>query len=487
MIRLKNIISLLPAKLVVIDLEKHFLKAIVAKRKGDRLVITSCAEIERSDDDFSHDLGKLLQRKEHYSGYATILVTDQVHFLASELSMPPGKKLPQDKLLAAASWEMEPYLDFSPSEGLFCYQLQEYKAKGDTTPVLISAIDRKTYSGFSEILKNYRLTLQRVYSPEGALSYASYLPAEGKNKIVIDCRQDSAKGIFLLPTGPFMFQTLPLDVKGLQESVKDVIQDLSASADTVDEIVISGDGDLENLIRELKPEFEKIRIWKPEADAPVKIEFGPDLREFGPQYAAVLGAVLQEFKVTGKTPFGITDRVFFAASIAKKLKEDRRLLPAFILVLFFLSLAGHYVNMKVSIDKYQTDNKALENERKRLLAPIEKKRQITEKINNLRGKKEYLEKTIPAAQKNLLAVLCGLSYLRPNDMVLTRFYQEEDTRLFAIEGNAYRGDSVARFNRELSKLALCEEVKIKSLQNHQDGKKGIFPYHFVINLKFKQE
>ena len=480
----ERFISLSPRKVISIDFGPHSLKAVLVKKKGNKAVISSCVEIDRTSDDISHDLDRLLEGEELRSGYA-IMVTDQVRFLASELSIPTGKKLAEDKLVAAAAWEMEPYLDFPVSEGLFACQLQEHKTSGDTTPVLISAVDGKTYSRFSKMLKDYRLSLHRAYSPEGAFAFSSYLPEEGKNKIVIDCRKDFVRSIFLLATGPFVFQNLPGDVGNVKDFVREVIHDLMASAGKAEEIVVAGDGASEDLIGELKSEFENIRLWGT-ADAPVTIELAADLPGFGSQYAPAVGAALQELKLAGKAPLGVTDRVLFTKSLARKIKEDRRLLPATILALFFLSISGHYAIIKTSTSRYTAEIKALQGEKKRLLIPIEKKRKLEDKIRDIRQKREYLEKTLPACQKNLLALLQGISHLCLPDMVLERLSQQDDGS-FTIEGSAFQGRSVAYFNQRLSALKSCEKSSIKTLHNEESRQEELFPYYFVIKLRFKQE
>ena len=477
-------IPFLPRQVVVIDLGKSSIKLVAAKQKREGMVISSCAEVDRSTDDVYHDLESLLSKEEFSSG-AAVIVTDQARFLASELNMPSGGKISADKLLAAASWEMEPYLDFPPSEGLFVYQLQKHKTSEDSTPVLISAVDRKTYSSFSEILKKYRLTLRRAYSPEAAFTASIHIPEEGKNKMVIDCYKDILRGILFLSTGPFVFQNISLEARDLEESVKEMIQDLAVNVGKVEEIVIAGDEALDELIQELKPEFENIRLWGHE-DALAKIELAPDLIGFGPKYAAAVGAALQELKLAHKPPFGVTDRVFLLKSVAKKAREDRRVLPALVLAIFFLSITGHYTTTKMSMSRYRGKINGLEEEKRRLLVPVEKKRKLEEKIREIKQKKEYLEKVLSISNRNLLILLDGLSCLRPPDVVLTRLFQEED-KSFTIEGRAFQGRSVAHFIQRLSGLKFCEEARLKNLENNESRENEVFPHHFAISLRFKEE
>ena len=467
-------------KIVSIDLGKQSIKAAVVRKQGDGVVISSCAEIDRTHDDVYQDLADMLEREKIGSGRA-IIVTDQVRFLASELSIPPDKKLPEDKLLSAVAWEMEPYLDFPPAEGLFTYQLQAHKTGGDTTPVLISAVDRGTYARFSEILKGQRLTLYRAYSPEGAFASASRLPGKDKSKIIIDCRQDSIRSIFLLTTGPFIFQNLPGDVRGIEESLREITRDMTAAAGRADEIVIAGDGISDDVVHGLESEFGNIRPWGLE-DGPGRVELGPGVLDFGPRYTTALGAALQELKLGTLVPFGVTDRVSLIKSITKRVKKDKLILPAAMLTIFFVVVTVHYVTIKMSISRYSSEIKVLNEEKKRLLIPIEKKKDLLDKIKKVNEKIDYLEETLAIGQKNLLTVLYGISSLRPNDMVLTKISQNEDGS-FTIEGNALQGRSVAYFSNKLSALKFCKKATISTMNNEGTREGVLFPYHFIIDIE----
>jgi len=467
-------------KVVSIDLGKRSIKAAVVRKQGDGVVISSCVEIERTHDDVYQDLADMLERKKIGSGRA-IIVTDQVRFLASELSIPPDKKLPEDKLLSAVAWEMEPYLNFLPTEGLFTYQFQAHKTGGDTTPVLISAVDRETYARFSEILKAHRLTLYRAYSPEGAFASAARLPTWGESKIVIDCRQDSIRSIFLLTTGPFVFQNLPVDVKGIEKSLREIIRDMTAAAGRADEIVIAGDGISDDMVTDLKPEFGNVRPWTLE-DGPGRLELGPGVLDFGPWYATALGAALQELKVGGLVPFGVTDRVSLIKSVTKRVKKDKLILPAAMLTLFFVAVTVHYATIKVSISRCTSEIKVLNEEKKRLLIPIEKKKDLQDKIKKVNEKIDYLEETLSVGQKNLLTLLYGVSSLRPNDIVLTKISQNENGS-FTIEGKALRGRSVAYFSNKLSALKFCKKATISTMDNEGAREGVLFPYHFIIDIE----
>ena len=473
-------------KVVSIHVGQDSIRVVAVKKEGKRAVVLAASKIDRAGEDIARDIAKLFEGKDDLKGPG-VIVTDQVRFLASELNMAGTEKLSQDKLNAAATWEMEPYLDFPPSEGIFACQLLSYMAREDAVPVLISAMARNAYSEFSRGLKGCGMDVLRAYSPEGALAYASHLPAEGKNKVIIDYRQNAIKGLCLTAKGPSVFQDLPV-VAGAgpeDEPVRNMIYDLTASVGGAEEVVITGSGVSEELVHGLKTELQNVRIWGVEDFGGV--DFDPAVTDFGPKYALAVGAALQELGLAGKVSLGVTDRVPVIETVIQKVRENRRLVPAFAIGLFLLCVAGHYGMTKASISRYASKVQDLKVEEKRLLQPIEEKKRLKKEITEIQQKQEYLRVVLPGRNINLLNLLAAISEKIPPDVALNRVHQEEDGS-FSIEGNAFRGRSVTAFNKALSELEGCEATCLETVNRTEDAsdpRKRILPYNFVISVKFE--
>ena len=119
--------SIQPAKEILsIDLDSHSLRLVTVRKEGEKVIISSCDTIERPYGDIDRDISSIFKGKDNYSGPG-IIITDEVRFLASELNMPNVDKLPYEKVISMVSWEMEPYLDFPMSNGLFSYKFQSHK------------------------------------------------------------------------------------------------------------------------------------------------------------------------------------------------------------------------------------------------------------------------------------------------------------------------------------------------------------------------
>ena len=474
-------------KLISIHVGQYSIRAVAVRKEGKQAIVSSTAHIDRSGDNIARDIAKLFEGKGHFKG-PVVIVTDQVRFLASELSMAGAEQLSGDKLNAAATWEIEPYLDFPPSDGLFACQLQSYMAREDTVPILISAMARKVYSELSEVLKRCKMDLRRANSPEGALACASGLPAEGRNKVVIDYRKGAIKGVCLTAKGPSLFQDLPV-VAGTgteDEPVRNMIHDLTASAGGAEEIVITGGAVSDELVHGLKLQFENVRIWGVEDFGGV--DFDPAVTDFGPQYALAVGAALQELGLAVEVLPGVTDRVPLIESVTQKLRENRRLVPAFTLGLFLLCVGAHYAMTKASISGYAAKIQHLKLEKKRLLKPIQEQKRLAERLTELKQKREYLENNLLASNRNVLDLLSAVSEMIPRDVVLNGIYQKNDGS-FSIKANAFRGRSITRFSKALSQLEGCNATVLETVKRTEDTsntRKRMLPYDFIINVKFKE-
>jgi Tfp pilus assembly protein PilN len=472
--------------LVAIELGERIVRAVMVKKTVKGIVVTRVRSEERGGDSPAEALDRLLAADGGFKGPA-ILVTDQVKFLASEISVEGAENLSQEKLDSAAMWEIEPYLDFPPASGLFACRLLKTLKSEEATPALIFAMERDAYGQWSQRLKKRGLDLRRAYSPEGALARAVRMPAAGKHKIIVDCHPNALKGVLLTADGPSIFQDLPLMEAAApdQETVGSMLYDLTASADGVEEVVLAGDAVSPEMVAGLGAEFAGLRLWG-EADIG-GLDGGLDETDFGPGYASALGAVAQELDPAGGAPLGVTDRVSLAARTQQVFQKNKRLAPALTVGLLLVCLAGHHMLTRSSIAGYQSRIEILEKEKRRLLRPREEKERLTEALADLQRRQAYLETVLAAGNRNLMSLLAAISEALPRDVVLNRLYQK-DSGSYWIEGNAFRGGSVYALNETLSRIEGCTATHLETLRRVEeasDARQKLLPYEFVINLKFQ--
>ncbi len=488
--KLKSVIpSTAPRKLISIHIGKNSVKAIAVKRTGKKAVIVSSAEVE-TEPDAVYDInktGRALSNVLNELGSGAkqgIIVTGRVKFLASELAVPPGTKLSEDKLSAAVTWEMEPYLDFPAQDGIFDYRLVEDKTISNSKPVLISAMTKEEFNEMSEILKDFRISLCRAYSPESALAFSSWVSkGEGEDKIAVNCRQDALTGIYLKASAdPFLIQSFPLEPGALlEDQIIAMVQEINSSAGDVKKIVIAGDAVSEELAENVKTKLDAdIRIWRPEKELE---EYGVTMEtaNLHSGYAAVIGAALQELGFSGK-PVGVTARVPFI----KQAREHAYLAPAVGLAVIIVCFLGHYGIVKHRIGHYSTEISSLEKKKKALTLLRDERIGLQSRQNSASQKRIYLEKLLPARQKNLLFFLKRVPDVILNDTILESLIQKEESSFF-LNGFALHTGSIGLFAGKLSKLDGCKEVKIKSITKQKVGEeKFSFPYEFCMEIVLKE-
>ena len=487
--KLKSVFpSIAPRKLISIHIGKNSVKAITVKRTGKKVSIVSSAEVE-TEPDVVYDInktGRALSTVLNELGSIArqgIIVTERVKFLASELPVPPGTKLSEDKLSAAVAWEMEPYLDFPARDGIFDYRLVKNKTILGSTPVLISAMTKDEFNGMSEILKDFRISLCRAYSPESALAFSSWIKDKDEDKIAVNCRQDVLTGIYMKALAdPFLIQSFPVEPGILvEDQIKTMVLEINASAGDIKKIVIAGDAASEELAERIKTKVDAdVRIWRPEKDLE---EYGVTVEtaDLHPGYAEVIGASLQELGFSGK-PVGVTGIV----PLIKQAREHAYLAPAAGLAVIIVCFLGHYGIVKHRIGYYTTEISSLEKKKKALTMLQEERASLQSRQSSASKKKRYLEDLLPARQKNLLLLLTQLPEVIPNDMVMKNLTQKE-AAAFSIAGFALRTGSIGVFAGKLSKLDGCREVKIKSITKQDPGEEKVsFPYEFCMEVVLKK-
>lgn len=468
--------SIHPAREVLsIDLDSHSLRLVTVRKEGGTVIISSCDTIERPHGDIDRDISSIFKGKNNYSGPG-IIITDEVRFLASELNMPNMDRLPYEKVISMVSWEMEPYLDFPVSKGLFSYKFQSHKPKADTSPVLICALNKETYSHFYRIFKGCGLSLHHAYSSEAAFLSGFALPPKEKSRVVIDCRDTSVKGIILTSEGPSVFQDIP-SITGdttLEKAIRDLIYDLISALTGERDIIIAGSRASEELVDILKMEFEDLRLWNIQDLEDIEVNPGLDC---GPQYAAATGAALQEL---GKEPFGVTGKVSLKRSAVKLVKKNEYILPALGLSLFLLAIASHYATVKHNMSELSSEIISLKKEESRLTRPVEEKKKMEQEILEIDNKRRYIEGLSTA--KHLLAFLDSISEIIPSDLVLRKISQNPDDS-FTVEARVLREGSAADFCKKLSGFDFCKEVRIERFNQNRQSPEELFPHSVIILVK----
>jgi Tfp pilus assembly protein PilN len=475
-----------PRQMLGIHLERDEIAVLSLKEEETGFTVGSAVRTLRSSGDLGGDLGTVFAKGggKPFKGKA-VIVTDDVKFLAIDLRAAGSEKLSDQKLLAAAIWEMEPYLNFPPSDGLFECRLQTGTQAGDTVPVLISAIPKKTYAEFTAALKGYGIDLVAAYPPQTALACASNLPGPGKSKILLDVGRDTIKAVLLSENGPVLFQDRPAEPSAdlSEEMIRDIVYELGVRDGDEVEMLLSGRDLNEDLVRAFGSDFTITRIWGA-ADLPGREPLGATA-EFGPAYAIATGAILGAMGRNGTMIPAVTDRVPLGKRAAKIIKDNQKAIPAVALCGFVLCLALHFGYTQFRISRYQSAIQRLEKEKGRLETPLTENKRLKGEIEKTQKRTAFIRDTLPTQQRHVRILLEALPRIAPLDLVVNKIRQL-DTRTFTLEGNAYRGKAITDFSQALGTMEACDGARLMGVQraNNDSMRNKILPYAFTIKVIF---
>lgn len=477
--KLKNLFSYFKKnEILAIELGRDVIRGVVVKKEGEKVAILTKAEVVTSHKftNYHEDIDRVLEKLGRYPK-RVVLVSPEVKFLTGELPIPANTKLSSGKLSEAVKWEAQAYLDFSISEGLFGYQLQDNKySSGKAVPVLITAISKGTYGRLADICKRCHLNLEAVYAKENAFAYSLNRFSGAKKSVILNLEQNLIGGALINSGHPIVFQTAPLD------AVERLVSDLISVAGGVDKVIIAGSqgGYVEKVIDKLRGLMLSVRLWRPQDDI---LGFQTkNLSGISSQFASCAGAALQELKVTSKGELGIDDRV----ALNVRFKLSAHILPLVIVGVVLTGFLVHYLFIKSSFWRYSSVVKKLEIEKRTYENNLSELKNIKSQISSSYKKKNYIETVLPARNKRLLNLFDGIAGEIPYDVILDRIIQDESD-VFLLEGSGLSAGSITTFVGQLEHLKVTQEAKLQSISEKKTGAEDtdMFLYQFRIKVVLK--
>ncbi len=485
---IKSVFKFLPAGfsgvVTAVHVSENAVRRIEMQKKKNRAAVLKCMSFQRGEDkDLKQDLDRVFC-DDPVRG-RLVVITDEVRFLATEFSLTDTGRLSEEKQLAAAIWEIEPYLDFSSSEGLFACKIQSPDRSRDNSrmPALVCAMEKSRYAAYEDIFKNHGPAPANIYSAETAMA-ASLVPGTDKDRVfLLGCYGHRAMGVCITPSGPVVFQEKVLvNEQDVSPDLSQLTGELSDIAGQAREIVLAG-----RIIPEQVDDFAawhpgQVRPWHPDDLGAVL-----DNRHetfIGPEYAPALGAGLHELGLLNLALPALTSRVPLKDRLLKKIKENPKLVPGITMAGLILMLAGHYLYTLSSINRYERQFAGLKAEKQRLAAPLQEEERLKALLARTIDRKTYIKDTLLQSNLRILRMLNAVSTLIPRDVVIDSIRQEQD-QSFTIKGSASSGESITDFNDSLSLLEYCEATVLESVSraDRASGTRGkIFPYSFSITV-----
>ncbi len=462
--------------------ENNLILLQIQRRKTTGEIIKCFATDRGLEKDLKHDLQNLF-RECPVKG-RVVIITDEVRFLASELNVADPGLLSEEKQLAAAMWEIEPYLDFSAKEGIFACKVHNKNTGGNSAPALVAAMRNTGFSFYENILKEYRLELANICAPETAIAASLDFNTGNENKFVIGCYGSRIIGVCVTNQGPSVFQEKMLIAgEDISPALSEIINDLTVISGGADEIVLAGRRIAEEGPDLYSLDHGRVRLWQHDDLKPLFSKNGLNIQ---PEYAAAAGAALNELDIIKfKIPV-LTNRISVKKLLVKKVNENPRLMPLITAIVLIFLLASHYVYTITSISLSEKRFGTLKVEERSLTGPLEEEKRLIKQLEQIRKKKTYIEETLPGYNAQILSMLDAVSILIPRDVVLDSIRQEENGE-FTLEGNSYSGQSITDFNDSLSLLEYCEATVLDNVSRPKKStgaREKLLPYSFSIKMRF---
>ena len=492
-------------KILVIEIGSYSLKGIVVRRSGRRLVVVSTAAVPFSGDvapdvtKIGRALTNLLSDLGAYPK-KVIVVTNQVRFFVGSLEIPNNVKIPEDRITGAVTWEVEPYLDFPVIDGMFGHRLCRTKSGGGKTPAVISAIEKNAFADIVSVFKDFDLTVCRVYSPEGAVAFASENNFQSRSAITFYNDGQSLISAFIRPGSqkPVLrtdrlkpgftvdaVESIPLEPGiPLKRQVMDIIQAYQTNDDIPGAVILGGESVSEDLVDDIQGDMPgdadiDIRLWDMAMDLG-SMKIRSDAGPVAPVYAAALGAAIQEFGKTGQ-PLGLTDRV----SMTEKVRHRIHLAPVLALVFVILCFGGHYIFLQKQMAGFAKQLEALNKDKQVYTGLKNERTSLLKHQKDIKSKEKYLTNILPERQKHLMGFLTGLPGVVPDNIVVTEISQA-GTNVFILTGRGLRTASVGVFAMQLAGLDGIRQAEINGIERiAQKGDTTCMPYEFSIQITLK--
>ena len=507
----------MPSDILSIDLDRHAVRAVVVKRRGQSAHVSGAVEVPVHEgvdpvdvlDDVLKALGRPPKR--------VVAVSPGARLFACELQVPynRARKLDDDKLKSTARWEVEPYLEFPPADGLFSTMLVDPQTRRRTaasaavsssTTLQVCVASKDAYTHLKEACRRRGLTLQRLYGTDTAFAYAGV--GAGNNSsppdAVVDLRNESTVAAMLHGADVLAFRSVHTslvedggDPDKLAHAIAEAVKDFGSEWGKPGRVVITGAGAaIDDLPNHIASHSGVAAV--PWSSALTKGAVITHAGHLGPEFASAVGAALLELGLCGSTRLGVNDRVPLSAS----LKSNLYLVPIALVALAFPVMGIKYLGLQAQTRKTEQLAKELKAEKEQLEGKRTQSDRTEKELAALRQKIVDTEKEIAFFEKlssnsrlPVVDLLDGLSSTIPDDVVLAKI-EEQQPNEFTVSGCGLKVGSISTFVARIQQLPWCAEVKPPMVEEVEIAKTpktalnsqfGDMMYSFTFSVRMKAQ
>ncbi|HUW32199.1 MAG TPA: PilN domain-containing protein [Planctomycetota bacterium] len=507
----------MPSDILSIDLDRHAVRAVVVKRRGQSAHVSGAVEVPVHEgvdpvdvlDDVLKALGRPPKR--------VVAVSPGARLFACELQVPynQARKLDDDKLKSTARWEVEPYLEFPPADGLFSTMLVDPQTRRRTaasaavsssTTLQVCVASKDAYTHLKEACRRRGLTLQRLYGTDTAFAYAGV--GAGNNSsppdAVVDLRNESTVAAMLHGADVLAFRSVHTslvedggDSDKLAHAIAEAVKEFGTEWGKPGRVVITGAGAaIDDLPNHIASHCGVAAV--PWSAALTKGAVITHAGHLGAEFASAVGAALLELGLCGSTRLGVNDRVPLSAS----LKANLHLVPIALVALAFPVMGINYLSLQAQTRKTEQLAKELKAEKDKLEGKRTQSDRTEKELAALRQKIVDTEKEIAFFEKlssnsrlPVVELLDDLSSTIPDDVVLAKI-EEQRPNEFIVSGFGLEVGSISTFVARIQQLPWCAEVKPPMVEEVEIAKTpktalnsqfGDVMYSFTFSVRMKPE
>ncbi|GEM_PF-2235404 len=484
-----------------VELGQRATRALVVERRGNRARITASAEVSVARrDDPDEALTRVLEALGKFPK-SVVLVSGHTQTFTCQMGLPPSQALAMrpEQLEHAARFEVEPYVEFPASDGLYSVDMPTRKprASAQTTPVRVAVIYRRQYEHFEAICRRHGLRLKAMYPTDMSFALSGVdIPDPSRFVVLLDVRPEGVRAalangadllaarnvpasvdeaLIALNGGPLDDPAVVGAAQALAQGVQATLSEFGGDWACPHRVVVCGDGSripsLVEAVRSLT-DAEQVSAWNPDLTAGTLESLVEDL---GGAYASAAGGALQELDLTGGRRLGVD----LTVGLGARARESLHLAP-FALVLVTAAIFGVFYYMghrrleslKTARARLETEVEGLESTQARLERQEERYRAEQARQDELQRQIRTLELLTGPPGAGVAQLLRTVAEVIPETVVVQRLAQAGPDR-FVIEGLGASATAVSTFNDELQKRPDCVEARLEAVHERNGGARAL--------------
>ncbi|ATW24783.1 hypothetical protein [Candidatus Formimonas warabiya] len=473
---------------LALEIDGEVMRSAVVTLKGlGRYGVSHCYEIKRlAEIDEPPSVNELAMITAQIPNYpqSLVLVTPQAMLTEVPMEKAVLKKSGFFQKKGTLVRESEAFTGYAPEETFNGWEKGRLGEEEGYDSFWVTGCLQSFYLAVKETAEDMGLKLKRIYPAEVCFPVAAlYLHKgeKGKKRLVLDVGPEALKAAWLEKGKITDYRTLDLSLPAFvddpraDEGSGSEINEFLDSLDAKDcQLVLTGSGGREEGVRLFLQERLGLEPYL------LSIPLAAQGEQWaGSAFSGAVGAALREFLCPNwnSRNIGISD----AQPLVKRYGDKIYLIPAGILLFFFLFFGGHYWFIKYQIKSAAEEMKTLTQERDSIKAAIarvdtaeKEMADLDEKQTFVKTKLLFLKNRIPDYDRLLYTTLAAMKDDAPEDLNFVNIQLLDTDDQYLIAGESLSSTSVHDLALALQQPEWSEFAKVEEIVR-EDRKEKIEP------------